>query len=540
MPHRAGYFVLAYSWDHHCSRLYDALEGKFLHVSRELSELETARADGAEPLLNYYKKWHYNNQLYRLTMADVERRRFTINSLGYRGYGVNKDLLAALDRLVETYGGLEGSLQKHFRKAAGAVRAAIGLSRHVLDSQDSREIIAGLCKKLGLDLDGQVPVVRAGNSLDLAHYWQVMSQETPFHVNTAIFQRMFFFAARSSMTIMKGSTGLHDWHSSQDLKLAANRDFLETGRQVFVDLSLYTEINMELLRGLHHSLMKSLDPKAGSFRQIDFPDRNGVTFEFDNFYREVSDLSMVLAETARSFHDLDEFIYNLARSYYMFMGIHPFWDGNGRVGRCFLNLLLMKKGLPSVVLDDEEEVLSLPRYGGSMEDMHNYLRERLREATHHYFYERWKLEAFGLFGRHMGNAAFDSGVLFRQVDERPWRIEVQFEAFVADDDLVGHVLRDQSKIAFPESRLLYDMRIYCGFCDAPSMEWRYRFSLKNNFYIKELSPARDNLRVFDVDFVVEIPWQVQAGEYFAFSVACDESPLVFNNKGLNYTYRLEL
>ena len=60
MPHRAGYFVLAYSWDHHCQRLLDDLNEKLNHVKKEVSELQSDPAQDIEPLLNYYKKWHYN------------------------------------------------------------------------------------------------------------------------------------------------------------------------------------------------------------------------------------------------------------------------------------------------------------------------------------------------------------------------------------------------------------------------------------------------------------------------------------------------
>ena len=83
----------------------------------------------------------------------------------------------------------------------------------------------------------------------------------------------------------------------------------------------------------------------------------------------------------------------------MFIGIHPFWDGNGRVGRCFLNFMFMKKGLPPVVLDDREEVLGPSPLRGSMEDMHNYLQRKAQQAIETYFYERWKLESFGFLQR---------------------------------------------------------------------------------------------------------------------------------------------
>ncbi|MGD0231825.1 MAG: Fic family protein, partial [Syntrophorhabdales bacterium] len=274
--------------------------------------------------------------------------------------------------------------------------------------------------------------------------------------------------------------------------------------------------------------------------KIDFPDRNGVTFEFGNFHREVSDLAMVLDQTGRSFHHLDEFVYNLARSYYMFIGIHPFWDANGRAGKCFVNSLFLKKGLPPVVLDDEEEVLALPRYGGSMEDMHAYLKRRLRRATETYFYERSKMEALGLFGKIVHNVGFDSAFHFRQIDGRTQKIEVGFEAYVCGDTHVLEVLMDQCRIAFSDARLLYGMTVHCGFCDGPFTEWRYPFSMKGNLHIKEVTPEIAGVRAFDVDFILDIPRQVKRGDYFSCSIASPEAGLVFTNKGLNYSYRLEL
>ena len=121
MPHRAGYFVLAYAWDHHCQVLFESMEKKLQQVEREVSELERDLSGETEGLLNYYKKWRSNNELYRLVMAEVKSRQFVINSLGYRGYGVNRDLLSALDFLVDRYGGLEDALTGRFYRHAKAV-----------------------------------------------------------------------------------------------------------------------------------------------------------------------------------------------------------------------------------------------------------------------------------------------------------------------------------------------------------------------------------------------------------------------------------
>ena len=50
--------------------------------------------------------------------------------------------------------------------------------------------------------------------------------------------------------------------------------------------------------------------------------------------------------------------------------------------------------------------------------------------------------------------------------------------------------------------------------------------------------GRAGVRVFDVDFMVEAPRRSGSGDYFSCSIVSGEGGLIFNNKGLNYSYRL--
>lgn len=539
MPHSAGYFVLAYSWDHHCDRLVTAIEKKLQQVEQALSELSWENGADATSLLNYYKRWHQTNDLYGTTIRDISSRQFVINSLGYRGYGVNRDLFGGLGAVKGRYVRISGQLDERFRRAADSAKKVIYLPQECIEARNSDYVIDELCKKLDRDPEAIRREMRNSPSFDLDHYFHVMTRETSRQANTSIFQKMFFSAGSSSMTIMKGSTGLHNGRSARELKTAGNRDFLAACRGIFSSLHLFTDIRIDLLQMIHYALSRGLDSNAGNFRGLDFPDRNGVTFEFGNFQKEISALATVLRETGRSFHNLGDFIYNLARSYYMVIGIHPFWDGNGRAGRCLVNNLLLKKGLPPVSIDPGQEVFSLPRYGGSMEDMHNYLRGRIQKAIDAYFYERWKLESFGFLNRDIHNISFDSGFQFAQIEDRPPRIQIHFESYVVADPNLARVLADQCRVVFPNEQALRDMTVYCGFCSGPFTEWHYRFNVRNTFCIKEMESGLEDTRVFDIDFTVQAPAGALRFSWFSCCVTHDASQLIFNNKGLNYSYRLK-
>ncbi len=88
MPHRAGYFVYAYQWDHHCHDLLETIKGKFYHMMHELGELEYQDTQDLKSLVNYFKKWHYNKEFYDITINSINRKHSVINEHGYRGYGV--------------------------------------------------------------------------------------------------------------------------------------------------------------------------------------------------------------------------------------------------------------------------------------------------------------------------------------------------------------------------------------------------------------------------------------------------------------------
>jgi len=541
MPHRAGYFALAYQWDHHCHDLFRSLKGRFNHMLSELGELEHQRPSDAESLLNYYKKWHYNKEHYYITIHEIDRRQSVIKSLGYRGYGVNRDLYRALDAVKNEYAGRIWQLiTERFKRPLDLAKKTIYLPQELTESMDSDYIIRELCKKLNWDPDENIPAAHHPARPDLGHYLHIMSKKTSRPANAAIFQKLFLNLGSSSMTIMKGSRGYHNLLSFRDLKVIGSRNFIELYKEIFSNLHTFTDIGIDLLKRIHFVLSRGIDANAGNFRTYDFSDKNGVTLDYGNFQREIGDLRHVLWETAQSFHDLEAFIHHLSRSYYMFIGIHPFGDSNGRTGRCFLNFLLLKKGVPPVSFIDEKEIFALPRYGGAMEDMHEYIKERIMKAVDLYFYERWKLEQFGLISKSIYNVSFDSGFHFRQIDGLPRKLEVNFHVFLIDDNNpLSRQYQEQCMVVLHDENLIRTIMISTGFSHDQGGKWEHVFHFRNNYFMREMSPDIPGIRVFDIDFIIDLPGEHSGYDYFNCCVVSPEAGRTFNNKGLNYSYRME-
>jgi len=541
MPHRAGYFVMAYNWDHHCHDLIESLKSNFHHMRKELNELPSEEVSDRKSLLNYFKKLHYNKELYFNTVKNIDDRQFSIKSLGYRGYGVNMDLLNALDGLKTQHAGhIYWMIEEGFKRHLAIVKKRIYMPVELIENMDTGYVVFELCKKMKLVPEEHIPEPPKPVELNnLEEYYNVMARSTPWNVNTAIFQRLFLNLGCSSMTIMKGTVGHTDSQSPQELKIIGNRNFLAMFRETFANLHLFTDINLDLLRTIHKILSNGLVPHAGDFRPHDFPDRNGVTFENNNFGREINDLGHVLWETAQSFNHLDNFVLNIARAYYMFIGIHPFWDSNGRVGKCFINYMFLKKGLPPISFDDSTEVLSLPRYGGTMDDMYIYIKTRLLMAVEDYYYERRKLELFDFINKQVYNVSFDSGVYFRQIDDHPQKIELNFQIFLLNwDNPLFNQLFEQCRIVVSDEHYTKSLILYCGFSHARHGGWEHVFTIKGDYHIEE-RPYNAPIRLFDVDLIIELKDYHYNFNYFSCSIVTNDGSMIYNNKGLNYSYQIE-
>lgn len=110
----------------------------------------------------------------------------------------------------------------------------------------------------------------------------------------------------------------------------------------------HDRITGEMVLLLHRIVMSGIDPNAGQFRQrpvyirgapLTPPPADQVPLLVANWLEWLDDTGLQYEPLVR-----------VALAHHGFEAIHPFIDGNGRVGRLLLNLLLMQAGYPPALL----------------------------------------------------------------------------------------------------------------------------------------------------------------------------------------------
>jgi len=137
------------------------------------------------------------------------------------------------------------------------------------------------------------------------------------------------------------------------------------------------KVTLQLIRKLHELIMNNIEVEsAGIFRRIDSIGIRGIDVSVAP--------SIMIKEMLQD--NIDEYYTNIQNGrhpfedavlfHYKFEAIHPFVDGNGRVGRSILNYMLERTGFPRLVITEKmrEQYLNALYYGNK----YNY-REMLTE-----------------------------------------------------------------------------------------------------------------------------------------------------------------
>ena len=148
----------------------------------------------------------------------------------------------------------------------------------------------------------------------------------------------------------------------EHLEVVGHRDALDFVRELAKESTPITERE---IREIHGLVMRGQDqPDQGRFRTLDVR-AAGTGFIYPCHFKvpELMTDFVEWLERKQSAHPVEL----ASEAHLRFVTIHPFRDGNGRVGRLLLNLLLMRSGYPIAVIQNEDRL----RYINALESAQN-------------------------------------------------------------------------------------------------------------------------------------------------------------------------
>lgn len=119
------------------------------------------------------------------------------------------------------------------------------------------------------------------------------------------------------------------------------------------EIKYNTKLSLKLIKDFHTLVIQVNDPvNAGIFKKYDNKIL-GASFNTTPYYLVEEQLNNLLDK----YNNSDEYlIHKIAKFHSDFEKIHPFSDGNGRVGRLIINYELMKNGYPICILENDRRL----------------------------------------------------------------------------------------------------------------------------------------------------------------------------------------
>jgi len=159
----------------------------------------------------------------------------------------------------------------------------------------------------------------------------------------------------STLTLKETEKILLDMEVSRDVSLREVYEAKNLARVIgYVrNKSQETEVNREVILLLHKMLIGSIDEKiAGRFRKLGEYVRVGTHVAPAPEHVEKMIEAVLLEYTS----DLTNyFLDKIAKFHLDFETVHPFCDGNGRIGRVLICFQLQRLGFPMIIIRDREK-----------------------------------------------------------------------------------------------------------------------------------------------------------------------------------------
>lgn len=119
---------------------------------------------------------------------------------------------------------------------------------------------------------------------------------------------------------------------------------------LYMKNNLAKDIHRQFILELHRILKENITEDAGKFRDAQVSIGNLIALRADMIETEIKNL-LTWYKKNKSLHPLE-----LSAVFHcIFERIHPFFDGNGRVGRLLLNFILLKNNYPVVIIQNKNK-----------------------------------------------------------------------------------------------------------------------------------------------------------------------------------------
>ena len=179
----------------------------------------------------------------------------------------------------------------------------------------------------------------------------------------------------STLTLQETEKILLDLEVSRNISV---REVFETKNLARVmeyvkNKAVEIELSKEMILFLHKMLISNInDSIAGRFREKDEYVRIGTYIG-----TAPEHIEKMIDETLFEYlsgHN-NYFIDNITKFHLDFESIHPFIDGNGRIGRVIINYQLIRQGFPNVIIRNKEKKI----YYKSFDEYHNSKNTKVME-----------------------------------------------------------------------------------------------------------------------------------------------------------------
>ena len=258
---------------------------------------------------------------------------------------------------------LTGLTQDEIARTLGVTFVA--LNRWLNDKAKPRDKIKERISKLYLEVSGQKNLPK---DLDLAKE-EIIKEKTKLHkdllkkvLNSPDIKDQFILELTYNSNSIEGSTLSENetaaiiFHNKtfpsksviEHLEAKNHQTALEF---LFNHLSEKKPVGEKLILKLHSILMNGIHSDAGFYR------RHGVRIVGSNVptanHVKVSYLMEELAKDLTN--KSNDYINHVAKVHAKFEQIHPFADGNGRVGRLIMNAMLLKQNIAPAVIKQKQK-----------------------------------------------------------------------------------------------------------------------------------------------------------------------------------------